>query len=558
MTLSRMHLGMLGVVSIFTGVISPVVSNNIASFPFPLTELQIPSYLILISLAIICILITIQSWLWARLFSLIVLGLIGYVFVVTWGGNVHTTTGILAPSLSWGWVFLFIGSCLLISSLFDWEDTESTTTLSDHLIWWLGAFAIITLTGVIISISYISRSDKSDSNRILSGVFGSGSTETHSGITRSRGFTSIHQLFFDRKHDTLSFFVSSGTSMISIPNWRIFDRLPYTTTSIDNILYTVSAEWLVTTENWVLVWKAILPQQIEWSLLLYSGNTLMSISNNGVRSYSWEYSTIEDIITSKIWSHTIWKSKTGTGYTIYKDGLAQWQQQNEVTHISISSDGESIMSLVRDIDGSQYIMKNGTKIEQIGKGYIEGTLRMNGTERIYAVERNNVIELIFNWAIIDRKFDEIREVFLDHDGSGYSYFGRPLGEQNYCFYTRYRGNLCGLTGYMNPRQTLDGLSIVYAWLKDGVWWIYKNVYPLIRNTGYPNRDDISRDYVFFDITNPFYYLFIRWNKDTYQLFKKWSWIEWNWKDIWLDVTFWYDNKVIMSVQDNDWWHVIEF
>lgn len=54
------------------------------------------------------------------------------------------------------------------------------------------------------------------------------------------------------------------------------------------------------------------------------------------------------------------------------------------------------MSLVRDIDGSQYIMKNGTKIEQIGKGYIEGTLRMNGTERIYAVERNNVIELIFD------------------------------------------------------------------------------------------------------------------------------------------------------------------
>jgi hypothetical protein len=111
---------------------------------------------------------------------------------------------------------------------------------------------------------------------------------------------------------------------------------------------------------------------------------------------------------------------------------------------------------------------------------------------------------------------------------------------------------------MNPRQTLDGLNIIYAWLKDGAWGIYRNIYPIIRNTGYPNRDDISRDYVFFDITNPSYYVFIRWNKDNYQLFKKWQWVEWTWKDVWLDVTFWYNNKIIMSVQDDKWWHIIEF
>ena len=102
MTLSRVHLGILGVVSIFTGIISPVVSNNIASYPFPLTELQFSSYLILISLALICILITVRSWLLARALFLFVLGIIGYLFIVTWNGEVRTTSGILATSLSWG------------------------------------------------------------------------------------------------------------------------------------------------------------------------------------------------------------------------------------------------------------------------------------------------------------------------------------------------------------------------------------------------------------------------------------------------------------------------
>ncbi len=134
---------------------------------------------------------------------------------------------------------------------------------------------------------------------------------------------------------------------------------------------------------------------------------------------------------------------------------------------------------------------------------------MNGTDSIYAAEQDGSIELVYDGAIIDRKFDEIREIFLDADSSGYVYFGRPLGEQSYCLYTRYRGNLCGLTGYMDPRPSPDGTSIVYAGLKDGNWGIYRNAIPIIRNTGYPNRGDISRDYVFFDITNPSYYLFIR-------------------------------------------------
>jgi hypothetical protein len=111
---------------------------------------------------------------------------------------------------------------------------------------------------------------------------------------------------------------------------------------------------------------------------------------------------------------------------------------------------------------------------------------------------------------------------------------------------------------MNPRLSPDGTSVIYAWFKDGAWWIYRNATPIIRNTGYPNRDDISQDYAFFDITNPNYYLFIRHADVWYQLYTKWAWIYGNWKDVWLDASFWYDNKIIMSVQDDKWWRIIEF
>lgn len=174
MTLSRMHLGMLGVVGVFTGIISPVVSNNNLSSPFPLTDLQIPAYIILICLAIICILLAVRSWKFAKFFCLIVLGLIGYLFLKTWNGEVRSTSGILMQTLSWGWVFLVAGSGLLISSMFDSDDEDMTPSLSDHLIGWLGAIAILALTGLIISISYSPNTRQSNKNSILAGTFGTG------------------------------------------------------------------------------------------------------------------------------------------------------------------------------------------------------------------------------------------------------------------------------------------------------------------------------------------------------------------------------------------------
>jgi hypothetical protein len=61
------------------------------------------------------------------------------------------------------------------------------------------------------------------------------------------------------------------------------------------------------------------------------------------------------------------------------------------------------------------------------------------------------------------------------------------------------------------------------------------------------------------MTNPKSYLFINWQvPDSYRLYKRWAWVTWNWRDVWLDPGFGYDNKIIMSVQDASGWRVMEF
>jgi hypothetical protein len=58
---------------------------------------------------------------------------------------------------------------------------------------------------------------------------------------------------------------------------------------------------------------------------------------------------------------------------------------------------------------------------------ISTSLQIDGTESIYAVERDGTIGIIQNGALLDRRLDEVREIWLDTRArGGYAYFGRPL------------------------------------------------------------------------------------------------------------------------------------
>lgn len=122
--------------------------------------------------------------------------------------------------------------------------------------------------------------------------------------------------------------------------------------------------------------------------------------------------------------------------------------------------------------------------------------------------------------MLDRKLDEIREIFLEKNSSGFAYFGRPQGEEKYCIFTRYRGNLCGFEGYMNPHTEADGVGIIFAGLREGKWSIYRNTAVFVANTGYTPQGDISYDYFFFDPTTPRNFLFIQHHGKSYTLIKK--------------------------------------
>lgn len=121
---------------------------------------------------------------------------------------------------------------------------------------------------------------------VLENMFGSEYIETQSGLTRSIPFPSIEKFAFDRASDSISFFASSGTQMVAFPSGQIYERLPYATTTIGNIAYTISAEGIVTKDTGTIMGKAILPQNMNRAIMMLSGSEIISLSRSGIRTMS--------------------------------------------------------------------------------------------------------------------------------------------------------------------------------------------------------------------------------------------------------------------------------
>ena len=558
MNFSRTHLWMLGVMGIFTGMIAPVVSNTQWSYAFPLTSLQFPTYIILLSLAIACILLSVRKWWGVKWLILVILVCISYMFMVSWWGEVRTNKWILAQELSWGWIFIGIWLSMLMVSAMDNKNKipNKKLHLSDHIIWWTSSLTILGLTGLIISISYTPNIDIK-TGKVLQNIFGETEITTMSWISYTKSFSGIQNLIFDRKNDKLSFFTNNGDNFKKYPEGYIFSWTGLRNIIINWAEYIINWDWSIYTPSSINIWKLIWIYEKDNSIMLSTGNTLLSISDNGIQSFTWGNEQIKNTAYNKASNQYIWITKSWTGNDIFINGKKYENTDYDVIDNSLVFDGKNIMYLSSK-NGKSVIIKNWSPIQELPNNIILKTLQFNWKNFIYAIEQDWSIWLVYNGILLDRKFDEIREIYLDKNSDWFVYFGRPLWEKTYCLYTRYRGNICWITGYMNPRLSADESSVVYAAIKDNTWWIYRNASPIISNTWYPINTSITDDYVFFDITNPSYYLFIHKTTEGYKLYKKWWWMAWIWQDVGLDTIFWYDNKIIMSVKDREWWRVIEF
>lgn len=101
MQFSRSHAGMLAVVSIFTGMIAPVVASIDRVYPFPLTDMQLGAYIVLALLIISFYLVSTQRWRIFRIVSVMLLVMMTYLLVMSVTGRVHDTLGNTISNLSW-------------------------------------------------------------------------------------------------------------------------------------------------------------------------------------------------------------------------------------------------------------------------------------------------------------------------------------------------------------------------------------------------------------------------------------------------------------------------
>lgn len=549
MQLSRSHAGMLAVVSIFTGIIAPVGTYLGQETPLPLTNMQWISYAMLGLLIVIFYLVSLWYWKHMRLISFVLIVLILSVFYL-WVTDsiINLRTGFILTSLSWGWIFFIAGGILLIWSIFfEYEEYAPISNLSDKIVWLIWSITLLVLSVVIFMVSVVLPEWERDRS-IVRNIFGSGDSITQSGIIISPPFDSIENLSFERKNDTLIF---EG-------NRKDIDKKFHRTFLLGNRRVIIEDEGVII-DGKSQTWKLIKLFDDDLSLVIQKEDTsLHFITPFAEKTYSGENARNPEYITKDTSSKTLaWANKSNSWYALIKNGQQVWRFLSSITHIALSTSGYDIMAYGTTQSGTQVILKNGDIWETLRENINTGSYRSNGSHSLYVIGKPGEYRVIYDGSLVNWVYEEVRETFLEKSGNSYVYFARPLWEKRYCLFTRYRGNICSLDGYMNPRLSADGGSILFAGLRDNVWSIYRNTGIVVQDTHYTKRN-IWDDYVFFDITNPRQYLFIEKQEDGwYMLRKNWKLVEWRWNDVWLDVAFGYDNKMIMSVEDALWWRIIE-
>ena len=115
--------------------------------------------------------------------------------------------------------------------------------------------------------------------------------------------------------------------------------------------------------------------------------------------------------------------KIGDAHILFKNGKKLSDAYPSILRYSVAEDG-SMMMIVEDQNFAKMVVKNGTVIHTIREEYVQGTLRMNAYNVLYAIKNTDdeSFSLVMNGAVLDRRLDEIREIFSEQNSRWFCIF----------------------------------------------------------------------------------------------------------------------------------------
>lgn len=566
MNISRTHFLMMSVVSIFTGMIAPTIGNGTQSMPYAMTNMQYVAYGILASLVLLFILSILR---WHRLSQLVVAFLI--VVIVSLGmmtimGIVKSFSGELLRYFAWGWIFLLIGLVFLIAVFMKEESSESWYQEEPELRYYE---KIISISGIIIftilSAFVVFVAEKNASKSIhasnIEKIFAKNITKTESGLSLSAPFEKISDFSYDRKKDILSFIGTASGATVAYPSEKTISRpddLLLVRQFGERTFFVQKTGEVIENGEWIGQTSV---EKIQDGFLTFvnADKYIELVTDKGSRIFATGGENPDIFTYIEKTGDLYWRSHFKDGHALYKNSQPVTEIYPAILRYTVASD-DSITMIAEDESFNKMVVKNNTVVHTMYPDYVQGTLKMNASDVLYVVKNSDEsFSVVLNGVILDRKLDEIREIFIEQNASGFSYFGRPQGGAKYCFFTRYRGNLCEIDGYMNPVMEADNAGVIFAVLRGNKWSIYRNVNELVKNPGYASRPDISHDYFLFDPTNPRRYIFIEKLSDGYHINKMGTMLSESWLDIDPESLQFGDNNLMyILVQDSEGWKILEF
>lgn len=154
--------------------------------------------------------------------------------------------------------------------------------------------------------------------------------------------------------------------------------------------------------------------------------TLHFVSNDLTMTFHSETDTPDDFYFNPTTKDLYWRERIGENHQIFKNGKPISEAYPNILRYAVGNDG-NIMLIAENEEYTKLVVKNHTTIHTMREDYVQGTLRMNASDVLYVIKNpeDGSFSVVMNGIVLDRKLDEIREIFLEQNSSGFSYFGRP-------------------------------------------------------------------------------------------------------------------------------------